>query len=277
MQEEDSFNLKTWEECRKAFLKILPQVSTAHSARDIFVDACRIFSLSLRGAVTLQKEEKETIEKQYQSFVTKYGPEGMTKISHLLGITIQALSIKRSDFLGHVYEELNATVKSFGQFFTPDSVAKLMARITFGDLEAKPGKIVKIGDPACGAGALLIEAAESFIENGGRQGDLLIFGEDLDATACCIFYVQASLLGYAAVVSHQDSLSRTTYEGPWYTPCYFAHGMPMRLLAELHRKRMQEIEAKEDSDSEESVEAAEGTGDTEPVNIRNMVQGELSL
>lgn len=256
---------RTWEDFYKAFQTLLPKVSNSHSPSDIFRDVCRIFSLSLRGAVTVVQTEKDEIEKQYMSYVEKYGKEGMEKVSILFAYVVQALELRRSDFLGHVYEALNATVKSFGQFLTPDSIAKMMGHVTFGATEIEQGKIIKLNDPACGAGALLIEAAEAYMSNGGRQGDLLLYGEDLDATACCITYVQFSLLGYAAIVTHQDTLCMKVYEGPWFTPGYFMHGMPMRLIADRMGKRYDEKKS-DDAASEEK-----------PIDVREFVQGEFDF
>lgn len=216
-----------WQEHYGAFRKMLPTVSNAYSPSDIFRDVCRIFSLSLRGAVTINKAERDEIEGMYASLAGRYGPDGMKKVGAMFAHLVEAMELKRSDFLGHVYEDLNATVKSFGQFFTPDCVSRMMARMTF-SARPEPGKVVTMNDCACGAGALLIEGAEAFVGCGGRQGDILIYAEDLDATACCIAYTQLSLLGYPAIVHHMDSLSRKVYEGPWFTVGYFLHGMPMR-------------------------------------------------
>ena len=255
----------SWDGFFKAFLKLLPSVSQSIDQRTIFCDVCRIFSLSIRGAVTLDEEEKSEIEKQYMSFVSKYGNEGMMKISVLLSYVVQALELRRSDFLGHVYEALSATNKHFGQYLTPDCIARLMARMSMSSEAPKVGKIIRMNDCSCGAGALLIEAAEAFIDCGGRQCDLILYGEDLDPTASYISYVQFSLLGYAAVVTHQDSLSRQVYEGPWYTPCYFAHGMPMRLMAEGMSRENEEPEP--ESKAEED----------KPINVREFVQGEFNF
>lgn len=255
----------SWDGFFKAFLKLLPSVSQSIDQRTIFCDVCRIFSLSIRGAVTLDEKEKSEIEKQYMSFVSKYGNEGMMKISVLLSYVVQALELRRSDFLGHVYEALSATNKHFGQYLTPDSVARMMARMSVSGKTPETGKIIRMNDCSCGAGALLIEAAEAFIDCGGRQCDLILYGEDLDPTASYISYVQFSLLGYAAVVTHQDSLSMQVYEGPWYTPCYFAHGMPIRLMAEGMAEKSAELKG-------EVVPK-----DDKPIDIRGLVQGEFAF
>lgn len=253
---------KTWQEHYNAFKKALPAVSTAHSASDIFRDVCRIFSLSLRGAMTVEKAERDEIESMYASLAGRYGPDGMKKVGAMFAHLVEALELKRSDFLGHVYEDLNATVKSFGQFFTPDSVSRMMARMVF-SARPEPGRIVKMNDCACGAGALLIEGAEAFVECGGRQGDLLILAEDLDATACCIVYTQLSLLGYPAIVRHMDTLAMKVYEGPWFTPGYFFHGMPMRRPFR--------------SDAAEQGPKDEGKETPKEIDIRRLAQAEFDF
>ena len=260
-----------WEGYYKEFLKVLPSVSQSYSPRDIFCDACRCFCLSLRGAVTLSGIEKDAIEKEYQTYVEKYGKDGMQKIAILLSYVVEALELRRQDFLGHIQEELNSTTKAFGQFYTPDSVSTMMARMVCEGHDIKKGRIVKIGDPSCGAGALLIAGVEGFISAGGKQGDILVCGEDLDATACNIFYTQASLLGYAAIVTRMDSLSMKVYEGPWYTFGYFAHGMPMRLLAQRKEEWTAEKQPNEGQD------VPRGTEENKPieVNVRELVQGEF--
>ena len=73
--------LETWDDYFKAFLKLLPSVSQSIDQRTIFCDACRIFSLSIRGAVTLDATDKEEIEKAYSRFVGKYQEEGMKKMN----------------------------------------------------------------------------------------------------------------------------------------------------------------------------------------------------
>lgn len=264
-----------WERLRKEFHLLLSKVSSSYDTITIFNDACRMFAISLRSPLVLSKDEKEAIEQEYKALADKYGVEGTEKISGLFALVMQALEIKRGDFLGHIYEDLNATKKGFGQFFTPDSVAKLMARIAFPPDSIEQGRIVKICDPTCGAGALLIEAAESFIESGGRQGDLLLYADDLDGTACNIAYTQFSLLGYPAIVRRMDSLAMEVFEGPLYTFGYFGHAMPMRL-----HKTQGSPEKKEDFFPETetiSEEPKEGAVEEPPINVRELAQGEFNF
>lgn len=213
---------------RKEFMSEIRKASQSYSEADIFRDACRIFAISLRSPLILDKEKKKQIEDEYQTYVAKYKRDGMEHICKSFAILVDALGTHRGDFLGRVLEAYNATNKSFAQFFTPDHISRLMAKLVIGKPEA--GKIVTICDPACGAGSLLIEAAEEFIEQGGRQGDIFLSAQDLDYNAFNISFVQFSLLGYPAEVTRMNSLSMEVYEGPWKTGGYFLHHLPMRML-----------------------------------------------
>lgn len=283
----------TWDAIFKEFLKQLPKVASSYDTHTIFGDLCRMSAIALQSALSMRKGEKEALEAEYQTYAAKYGKDGTERISHLFALVVEALEKRRSDFLGHVYEELNATKKGWGQFFTPDSVSRMMARCTMpGDGEIEPGRIITLSDPACGAGALLIEAAEAFIANGGRQGDVLLYANDIDTTATDIAYIQFSLLGYPAVVSRMDSLSKEVYNGPWYTIGYFSHAMPMRLMgrkgAAKQSARPLEGEASQSSVQPHSCgeEIAESTQqpfplDAQPspeaINVRELVQAEFSF
>lgn len=221
----------TWDAKFKEFLKQLPKVASSYDTHTIFGDVCRMSAIALHSALSMRKGEKAALEAEYQTCAARYGKDGTERISHLFALVVEALEFRRSDFLGRIYEALNATKKGFGQFLTPDSVAKLMARCTMpGEGAIEPGRIITLSDPACGAGALLIEAAEAFIANGGRQGDMLLYASDIDPVTTDIAYVEFSLLGYPAVVSRMDSLTNEVYGSPWYTIGYFAHAMPMRLM-----------------------------------------------
>ena len=77
--------------------------------------------------------------------------------------------------LGPLYEEYAANHYT-GQYFTPSSVARLMARITH-TAPPETGRF-KVLDPACGAGACLIAAAkEQTFEQNGRA---IFVGQDID-------------------------------------------------------------------------------------------------
>lgn len=89
------------------------------------------------------------------------------------------------DLLGNAYEYLlknfaDESGKKAGEFFTPRSVVRLMARI----LEPKEGE--SICDPACGSGGLLVESVNEVRESGGDARTLRLYGQEVNQTTAAI-------------------------------------------------------------------------------------------
>jgi type I restriction enzyme M protein len=84
------------------------------------------------------------------------------------------------DLFGDAYEFLISNYaanagKSGGEFFTPTCVSKLIARLAL----HKQDKVNKIYDPACGSGALLLQAKKHFDQHIVEEG---FFGQELNHT-----------------------------------------------------------------------------------------------
>ena len=212
------------------FIRMVEKLSGRYSPLQVFQDACRMMALAIHSALLcFDPAAKERAEREYHELVEKHGKENEAAFAQLFSAVAQKLEETRTDFLGEVMTRMGATNKSTSQFLTPRNIAHMMGMVTFEGKKPVPGEIVNLSDPCCGAGVLLIEGANAFIDAGGRQGDILIRAEDLDYNAFNICFVQLSLLGFPAIVTRMDSLSREIFEGPWYTPGYFLHAMLMRL------------------------------------------------
>ena len=84
------------------------------------------------------------------------------------------------DLFGDAYEYLISNYaanagKSGGEFFTPQNVSKLIARLAVHGQE----KVNKIYDPACGSGSLLLQAKKQFDEHIIDEG---FFGQEINMT-----------------------------------------------------------------------------------------------
>ena len=89
------------------------------------------------------------------------------------------------DLLGNAYEYLlknfaDESGKKAGEFFTPRTVVRLLARIL------GPQEDESICDPACGSGGLLIESINEVREAGGDARTLRIFGQEVSQTTAAI-------------------------------------------------------------------------------------------
>lgn len=84
------------------------------------------------------------------------------------------------DLFGDAYEYLmnmyaSSAGKSGGEFFTPQEVSELLARIVIGDRT----DVNKVYDPACGSGSLLLRFARILGQENVRRG---FFGQEINIT-----------------------------------------------------------------------------------------------
>lgn len=111
-----------------------------------------------------------------------------------------------SDLLGSAYEFLinmfaESAGKKGGDFYTPRDVIRLMVRI----LNPTPG--MKIYDPTCGSGGMLIISREYIEQSGGDPTNLWLCGQVNDASAWAICKINMLLHGvHGADIKLEDTL-----------------------------------------------------------------------
>jgi len=87
---------------------------------------------------------------------------------------------RSKDVLGRVYEYFlakfaSAEGKGAGQFYTPQSVVKVLVEI----LEPYRGRIY---DPCCGSGGMFVQSKKFVEAHQGRAGDIHVFGQESNST-----------------------------------------------------------------------------------------------
>lgn len=219
-------------EKQKEFIKLMHSVAYSRSVVDVFSDFCHMAACALWSPCVVNPKERQEVEADFERTRKNYTDEQYKVMQQALALVVQSIEETHEEFLGSVLEEIGATNTHNGQFLTPRSIAQLLGKLCAANAEEianhKPGEIIPLYDPACGASVLLIEGAEQMRQAGIPQGDIFVIAEDIDRRACDMSYIQLSLLGYAAKVEHMDALSRTVYSPPRYTIGYFMHGFPMR-------------------------------------------------
>jgi len=98
-------------------------------------------------------------------------------IQHFTKIDLRNDSLSEPDLLGRAYEYLierfaDDAGKKGGEFYTPHQVVKLMVEI----LEPQEG--MRICDPTCGSGGMLIQCAEYVARHGGNIQNLSLYGQE---------------------------------------------------------------------------------------------------
>lgn len=120
------------------------------------------------------------------------------------------------DLFGQLYEQmflLKSKASSNGQFFTPDSLCRLMADITDADAEERVSKrgFVMVNDPACGsARTLLAHFMRKTHDNHAIAGRYFYEAADIDLPTCKMAACNMMIHGMQGRVVCQDQLSLPT-------------------------------------------------------------------
>ena len=126
------------------------------------------------------------------------------------------------DLFGQLYEQmflLKSKASSNGQFFTPDSLCRLMADITDADVEEKVSHIgpVIVNDPACGsARTLLAHFMDKTREDHALAGMYYYEAADIDLPTCKMAACNMMIHGMQGRVVCQDQLSLPTPTAIFY-------------------------------------------------------------
>jgi len=151
---------------------------------------------------------------------SKLGPTVARRNEKLVGLLdaigdlrLGSLPGQSIDTFGDAYEYLmtmyaSSAGKSGGEFFTPQEVSQLLARI------AVLGKksVNKVYDPACGSGSLLLQFAKLLGPRGVRQG---FFGQEINLTTYNLARINMFLhdVNFADFdIAHGDTLTDPAHE-----------------------------------------------------------------
>ena len=163
-------------------------VKTARTNENLNKDLSEIFK-SIEGSATGYDSEQD-IKGLFEDVDTTSNRLGGTvkeKNKRLTDILIGIASINFKDFkeneidaFGDAYEYLISNYasnagKSGGEFFTPQTVSKLLAKLVMDGKE----KINKVYDPTCGSGSLLLQMKKQFEAHIIEEG---FFGQEINMT-----------------------------------------------------------------------------------------------
>lgn len=107
------------------------------------------------------------------------------------------------DLLGRVYEYFlgmfaDAEGKRGGQFYTPESIVKLLVEM----LEPYKGRIY---DGCCGSGGMFVQS-EKFLEaHGGKMGDIAVYGQESNPTTYKLAKMNLAIRGIDAKIELGDT------------------------------------------------------------------------
>lgn len=145
----------------------------------------------------------------FRATLDAYTREQGEEIGHLFNLYTDCVEAHPfEDVLGCLFMELDIHSVRAGQFFTPYSVAVMMARMQFSRDEfqrvAEANGCVTVCDPACGSGVMLLAFASVVHAELGWAGvnQLKLYGQDIDERCVNMARIQIRMNGL-------DALGRT--------------------------------------------------------------------
>ena len=212
------------DELRKEILGIFESLRYKRDLRSVYSDFLEMTAIAVsnsaeRIAMPGRFEERE---KRYLSLAKTYKRDELMKFSEVfaLFVKLQDYNLQSQgakDILGGLLMELGLGDKWGGQFFTPDHVANLMAKLTYTEeglkKEIEERGFVYASDPAVGGGVTMIGLVNAMLDGGcNPQRELFIECGDLDKRACFMTYIQLATLGIPAIVKNQDAMTGETFD-----------------------------------------------------------------
>lgn len=169
---------------------------------------------------TLDLQRRDAREARYLQIVKGYEADELVQLARLLGELVLLMEAEPADHLGRAFQELDLGNHWHGQFFTPQPLADMMARMVMGDAKLPECGFLRLCEPAVGAGAMVIGACKAARAAGiNYQREIHVTAIDLDPTAAHMAFIQLSLLHVPAVVLIGNTISQEMRE-TWYTPAH---------------------------------------------------------
>jgi type I restriction enzyme M protein len=184
----------------KGWSSLYDRLSYRHGHHQVFSDYVDYSLLCFKAAVDEPGRLKK--ENERQALVKRYGSDYDTLVL-MFHEHVKILAAKLHegaawyDLLGTAYECIVGKYKSsaMGQFFTPESLCDLIARMTI----ASEGQDKTISDPACGSGRLLLAAH-------GVNHKNQYYGDDKDPLCTKMTAVNMALHGMRGQACCVDTL-----------------------------------------------------------------------
>lgn len=217
--------IPTVDEILKLLEKGLYKVNAHEFLSDVFECGAIVISNRFDFIHYEQREQRYLqIIKKYDKAMQQLIAEIFAKIFVLLSQQINSC-IGFNDYLGELYMKSQTSNSKAGQFFTPYCVSRLCAETTIDEKKIEEcieqDKILTLNEPACGAGGMIIAAADvlyyKYHFNIARN--FFVVCSDIDTRCVHMTYLQLGLAGIPAVILRQNTITLETWER-WETPAY---------------------------------------------------------
>jgi type I restriction-modification system DNA methylase subunit len=152
-------------------IKLLKEVANSHDLHQVFNDWLEMSAISIANALNFRQE----LENRYLQIINSYEKKYQFLFPQMFAHLAELLEIKMAttgpeDVLGPIFHKLELQNKDKGQFFTPQSVSDLTARIAVNADEMcqaiNAKGFVSMTDPCCGGGVMPLSMCKAMRELG---------------------------------------------------------------------------------------------------------------
>lgn len=221
---------------QKEIVSLLRQVAYTRGIDRVWSDWVEICAIALARADLAQRDVRE---QRYLQLIAQYERAELDQLVQAFAQLVMSyeLRVEAADFgdvLGSTFMMLDMGNAGAGQFFTPYEVSRLMGNMMMGDGQALVDKtdahgFIRVLEPACGAGGMLIAAAHAMHDAGlNYQQCMHATAIDIDQRCVHMTFIQLALLHVPAVVIHGNGLTGECRE-QWFTPAHVLGGWRARL------------------------------------------------
>lgn len=196
---------------KKEIIKMINGLSGSRSPYDIFCDWVELMALAIQNSCSLSRDAVwQKREEDYLKIIKPYGKDGILFVK-MMDLLIETMEDHMSDYLGEIYMESGCGNKNTGQFFTPFHVSEATAKLSLAGADGS--RVIRLNEPSCGGGGMVIASAKVLKEKGiNYQRCLKVVAQDLDWKAVYMCYVQLSFLGIDATVVQGNTLTEPYIE-----------------------------------------------------------------
>lgn len=221
---------------QKEIVRLIREVARTLGIDRVWSDWVEISAIALARADMVQFDARE---KRYLEVIAHYERPELDQLvqafAHLVMSYDERVQVGDfGDVLGSTFMMLDMGNAGSGQFFTPYEVSRAMGAMILGSGQELANKtcarqFIRIMEPACGAGGMLIAAAHALHDAGlNYQQSMHATAIDIDRRCVHMTFIQLALLHVPAVVIHGNGLTGECRE-QWFTPAHVLGGWRARL------------------------------------------------
>lgn len=216
-------------------IKLLDTGSYKVGRHELLSDVFQCGAIAIANKFDRRQAKKR--EETYLSIIKKYDKDTQQLITEIFAeisvLLLSQIDMGFDDYLGKLYMFSETSNSKAGQFFTPYHVSKACAEACIDEKTVneyiEKDKIIKLNEPACGAGGMIIAAIDILYNRYKLNYSRNVFVECSDVDQRCVHmtYLQLSLIGVPAIVYQRDTLTMETWQ-KWETPALIIQWLRFR-------------------------------------------------